>query len=347
MTGGSALAVAVPNLCSLFLSPVPLRSRDHACNGRSARVVVLAVVPGALYAWALEREAGRWGTGAYAGVCAKRKAGPVLTPTEHEVMGLKAVVETLDEMLNHAIFRLFEGDNAHLLFERRAQQQLFHAFLLDFLSKPASELVGSKGTHLDVLRRVIERGALSPSADTTELVSAIDVFEAWLNGRFSVDIHIPSTNDIQRVEIDRRRMVWLAGNMAKHRFARLSRVTEKIQQIIEQAGVRPTRGDLHAAVDDLRDRFSEDLLLYHANALAEMLNNIRWAVHNYLLPIYRWAYRQDEPALYQFEYPAGVVDEFARSVFWDLMNDVRRGPYLPRFTIPDSYKVPDYLKGQY
>jgi hypothetical protein len=36
---------------------------------------------------------------------------------------------------------------------------------------------------------------------------------------------------------------------------------------------------------------------------------------------------------YTCRYPVGVTHEFARSCFWDAMNDVRRQPYVQRFHV--------------
>ena len=45
--------------------------------------------------------------------------------------------------------------------------------------------------------------------------------------------------------------------------------------------------------------------------------------------------------MYHFNYPSGMTSRFAKSCYWDLMNDVRRPPYVRRF------RVTKYLKMRY
>lgn len=271
------------------------------------------------------------------------------TAEEHEVFGLKAASETLDEMLNHRIFKLFPGKPAYVQFRGPAEQQVFNVFLLDFVSQPEAALVGSKGSHLEILARIASQPSLAPHGPPTAIADAVNETEAWLSRGFEIELWIPSLNAAHPIHMTRLEMSWIAGNIAKHKSARLTRVTRKIQEIVQRSGITLKPGDLRLVLDDLDERFNDDLLLYHANALAEMLNNVRWAVHEYLLPHYEAVYRNEggDPPVYRFEYPNSVSDELARSAYWDLMNEVRRKPFMERFTIGDEYKVPARLAGQY
>jgi hypothetical protein len=265
------------------------------------------------------------------------------TPAEYEVFGLIAAAETIDEMVNHTIFRVFEGDPVHLLFEGPSQRQLFSAFLLDFLSMPDSSLVGLRGTHIEVLGRIAKVPVLRPSASMADLLAALGAMEAWLEGRFTIELASTTAS----MEMSRGELARLVGNMSKHKFARLTAVVRTIQQIVERSGVTLRAGDLRLVVDELHERLSQDLIVYHANALAELLNNIRWAVHDYLVPVFEGSYRVVQPPLYRYEFPGDVTDDLARAAFWDLMNDVRRGPHMRRFKVSDAFRVPEILKGKY
>ena len=40
--------------------------------------------------------------------------------------------------------------------------------------------------------------------------------------------------------------------------------------------------------------------------------------------------------MYEYDVPHEIVDPLIRSMYWDLMNSMRREPYFPRFTV-DPY----------
>ena len=66
-----------------------------------------------------------------------------------------------------------------------------------------------------------------------------------------------------------------------------------------------------------------------------MVNNIRWGIHEYLLPEFNKSYRKDhydkEGLSYSYDYPKNINDKFAKSCYWSLMNSVRAKPHIKKF----------------
>jgi hypothetical protein len=52
--------------------------------------------------------------------------------------------------------------------------------------------------------------------------------------------------------------------------------------------------------------------------LIELLNNIRWGIHEYLLPEYHQSYTPEggNPPMYSYKYPEGVIGKFAQDRYW-------------------------------
>jgi len=95
------------------------------------------------------------------------------------------------------------------------------------------------------------------------------------------------------------------------------------------------------ALDDFYQWFHDDIFNYHASTIAEFLNNIRWAIYEYLQPEFHssivWESR--EPAKYRYTYPGGVSSKLGKSYYSDLMNEVRSAPYVPRFQVTKWLKL--------
>jgi hypothetical protein len=67
------------------------------------------------------------------------------SPTDQEVIVLKSVWDSIDEMVNFAIFMKFERtEDTELSFETSIHQRLFNILLTDFLSVPSPWPFGLK-----------------------------------------------------------------------------------------------------------------------------------------------------------------------------------------------------------
>lgn len=64
------------------------------------------------------------------------------SPIEWELIALKALTDSLDSMLNHAVLTLRGNDpNTEIVFESSIHQRLFTILLVDFLAKPDKAVV--------------------------------------------------------------------------------------------------------------------------------------------------------------------------------------------------------------
>jgi hypothetical protein len=99
------------------------------------------------------------------------------------------------------------------------------------------------------------------------------------------------------------------------------------------------------AIANTQERFSEDLLAFYCTRITGLLNDVRWGIHEYLLPEFRRSFTRDpsHEIMYRYQHPEGVALEFAKVCYWDLMNKVRGGPILPRFTVPEYLKEHPFL----
>ena len=120
-------------------------------------------------------------------------------------------------------------------------------------------------------------------------------------------------------------------------------VANNIVGILSRNGKSVTLSEAMVALGDFYQRLHEDILNYHGSTICEFLNNIRWGIHGHLQPASAEAYVYEGGELkkYKYNYPNDVRDEFARSCYWDLMDDVRVPPYIPQF------KVNRFLKMRY
>jgi hypothetical protein len=132
----------------------------------------------------------------------------------------------------------------------------------------------------------------------------------------------------------------MRGDLSKHDLLRSVGVARRLQSALEASGVSVDTESAMLALDDFYRRFHTDILNYHGTYLIEMLNNIRWGIHDYLTPEFHRSYTPTtgNPPMYEYQYPADVVTKFGRDRYWDLMNTFIRGPIIPRFRTAQSFK---------
>lgn len=152
---------------------------------------------------------------------------------------------------------------------------------------------------------------------------------------------MPSIDTETTLKLTRIAFLKMCGNIAKHNFLRLIGAAEELKEILSRNSVQIGLDEAVLALEDFYRWFHDDILNYHASVIAEFLNNIRWGIYEYLQPEFQrsivWGSR--EPPKYRYTYPAGVTSSLARSYYWDLMNDVRRPPYVRRFQVTRWLKL--------
>jgi hypothetical protein len=261
------------------------------------------------------------------------------TDLEYEVIGLKVAIDTIDSMVNHQMLQfLGAGSRMETRFPTDSHQKLFYILLTDFLSrKTEASLLPGELSVLEQLGVIVGTPALEKSKSATKLKSAHKVFSEWLAKEVKVEVWASSLNLQLSLPLTRQDIVYFAGNMSKHHFGHLSAVIGKIYKLMDDQN-RP-RHDLIPALESVYEQLHDNILNYHGSAISEMLNNIRWGIHDYLEPEFNRTYRKTDGIFYEFEIPEEIKADFARSCYWDLMNSVRGKPYINRFTVNEILKL--------
>jgi hypothetical protein len=189
-----------------------------------------------------------------------------------------------------------------------------------------------------------KRLKLGSKEDAKGLVAAVSELRGWLEAQIKVEVWFPSINTNVVLELQRRDFVTICGNISKHNLSRLTRNAKRLKKLLQKNGIMLDWIDALRTLDDFQGRFHDDILVYHSTTLAEMLNNVRWTIHEYLKPEFTRSYTPaptDDDPKYSYRYPDFLVHPFARDRYWDLMNQVRARPWIDRFT------GTRYLKGRY
>ena len=274
-------------------------------------------------------------------------------PMEQEVIVLKLVWDSIDEMVNYEMFRkLASLEDVTLMFKSVTHQRLFNILLVDFLSEPKwpSELkiseAGVRASERNILFH-LKRLCLSPQlspGNGMSISSPLDALLRWLETECHIEkVWLPSIDLEITIDVKRVVFIKICGNIGKHSFAKLSRNVNDICEILRSNGSSIERDEGYLVLPDFYEWFHNDVFSYHSSALAEFLNNLRWGLYEYLQPEYSRSFSKDDPEsiIYRYQYPPNCVSPLARSMYWDLMNAVRSKPYMPRF------EVTRYLKMRY
>jgi hypothetical protein len=145
------------------------------------------------------------------------------------------------------------------------------------------------------------------------------------------------------LRIARYRYLKMCGDMAKHNLAQLATNVAHLRRLLEQAGYPVSEQQAYLAVETFFEWFYEDIFVYHSSQIGEFLNNIRWAIYDYLQPEFRWSYHVQatstaEVPRYGYHVPSAITEPVAVAMYWDAMNRSRSQPYVQRLVIPDYMK---------
>jgi hypothetical protein len=264
---------------------------------------------------------------------------------EREAIALHALVETINSMVNHETLAFGDQlEGAIVQFRSMSHRTLFNVLLVDTLEPVDKKLLGVDGSLIDVLDEVLRNPQFGTGDGVEALRGAAGAWRGWLYEEVSVETWFPSIDVNVVMVLARHEFIRICGNTSKHNVTRLTRKAKSLAKLLHRVGVVVSDLDALTALDDFHERFHVDILAYHSTTIAELLNNLRWAIHEYLLPEFKRAYvpppSQDDP-FYSFQVPEVLTHKYARERYWDLMNGVRGEPWIPRFT------GTPHLKGQY
>lgn len=278
---------------------------------------------------------------------------------EREAIILNSAWEMIDGMVNWAVFvRTERSDPSNLIFQTSGHARLFVILLADFLSeirafkgqpvplglKPApSNARPSDLTFLFHLRQVCANPQLGP--DTGGLSTAVESFATWLEGEFfATGVNLHSIDVVADLHIARYRYIKMCGDIAKHNLARLATNARHLRALLEKAGRSVSEQHAYLAVETFFEWFLQGIFIYHSSQIGEFLNNIRWAIYEYLQPEFRRSYHVPVKSTaefvgYSYHVPSAITEPVAVAMYWDAMNRSRSQPYVQRFAIPDYMKM--------
>jgi len=260
------------------------------------------------------------------------------TKVEREVIGLWIATGALDSMVNHIILSLVGwNDPKEIRFKTEIHQQLFTILLMGFLEKVDKKLTSVQGSCVELLEEVCRLASFNNNGSVNFLHDPLEKLKTWLETIIPVETFFPSISRTISLEIKRKDSLNICGNISKHNVSRLTGAGSRLREILQHHGVIVDSKKVLYLLGDFYKRFHEDILEYQATVISELLNNVRWGIHHYLLPEYLQAKTQDpsDSTKYSYRFPQDVSDDFVKTCYWELMNSVRRKPNMEPF-IADS-----------
>ncbi|WP_199303242.1 hypothetical protein [Coleofasciculus sp. FACHB-SPT9] len=262
--------------------------------------------------------------------------------TEREVIFLKAVKELIDEMVNYEVFDLNGSDpESQIMFHSITHQRFFNIILVDFLSCSDKKVIGEQQSYLSAIRSICQSPSFNEGESINNLVLATDRFIDWLEQEVQVETWLPSIETNAVLSIKRIEFLKICGNISKHNFSRLSGAVNELIKIFKRNNVDIDLEKSLLVLNEFYERFHTDILNYHSSTIAEFLNNIRWGIYEYLQPEFcrSIVWESKNPPIYKYTYPLDIKNEFAKSCYWELMNEMRSVPYIRRFQVTKWLKL--------
>ncbi len=257
---------------------------------------------------------------------------------ETETIGLCIAMEAVDSVANHALLETrfverYPGE-AEAWFHSRVHQQLFLIRTLDLAKEAGSSaLTGVSGSCVQVLEAACDTRAFDIDGSSAALCAATTALREWLDAIEPLHLWLGSLDLEATIAVSRAEFLHIAGNQSKHNLSRLTEVSTRISEALGKAGHSVPQEQVPLALDDFREHLQEDYFNYYGTWLAELLNNVRWGLQEYLFPTFKIAYTRDpeDEIRYSYAYPPGFTADIPRQWFWRLMNNIRSGPPLKQF----------------
>lgn len=263
---------------------------------------------------------------------------------EEEVVYLSAVIELLRSMVNYELMAVQGEENRkNVQFKTMTHQRLFFITLVDFLSQTDPKAPVQKIPYLGALRAIGDAPTFNVNGSVLNLKKAVSAFTEWLHTEIPIDAWLPSIDRQVELHLSRYLLLKIVGDLSKHNTLRSVAVAQELQSLFQKAGETVELYEAMLAQEDIYEIFHDDVCAYHASTIAEFLNELSWGIQSYLKPEYSRSFSPeggDSPA-YKFLYPEPVAHPYAKTCYWNVMNQVRSGTIFPRF------QVADHLKGKY
>lgn len=266
---------------------------------------------------------------------------PDLSTAEREAIVLMSVVELTADLVNNEMLTVYSHSRGAVVqFRTGAHQRVFSILLVDLLSATDRQGPVVASPFLSSLAEIVSNPQFNIDGSVRPLSMAVESFRKWLGESPALEFWFPSIDRTLRVTMPRVQALKLVGNLSKHDPLRAVGVARDLSEALSLSNEPVSVEEALLALGDFYRHFYTDFLAYHGSTLAEFINNIRWGIHDYLLPEFKRAFAPvvgKEP-MYGYEYPTSIGNRFAREKYWDLMNSVRSRPYVPRFEVDAVFK---------
>jgi hypothetical protein len=263
---------------------------------------------------------------------------------EEEVVYLSAVIELLRSMVNYELMVIQgEGNHKNVQFKTMTHRRFFFITLVDFLSQTDSKAPVPKVPYLAALRAVGDTPTFNVNGSVLSLKKAVSAFTEWLHTEIPVETWLPSIDRQVELRLSRYLLLKIVGDLSKHNTLRSVSVAVELQSLFQKAGENVELYEAMLAQEDIYEILHDDVCAYHASTIAEFLNELSWGIQDYLRPEYSRSFTPEggDSPVYKFLYPEPLVHPYAKTCYWNVMNQIRSKPIFSRF------QVTEHLKGRY
>lgn len=260
---------------------------------------------------------------------------------EQEVILLRNVYDHIGEMVNFSLLEIqdYQGKSL-IMFKDMNQRKLFFILLVDFLSVTDKKGPIEQISFLGGLLKICENPQLVQNQSEKELRDVVQRFRNWLHERRSIEIWIPSINQLVKLSIPRLDALKMTGDISKHNYLRASTVVERLREILKESGIEISFDQAMLVLPEFYERFHDDILIYLSSHICEFLNDIRWAIHKYLRPEFTMSFHRTKESIVGYNYiiPPNIRSVYAKDCYWELMNEMRQEPYMKQFVVSEAFK---------
>lgn len=258
---------------------------------------------------------------------------------EQEVINLCICLEAINNISNHAIFEVINISNltgqSQVSFDSSVHREMFLIRILDFVSeKSSSRITGVSGSCIQVLNQVCLSRSFEKNNSCLALKSAVIELEEWLSHKRSISLWLPTLDIEAKIDVSRKEFLFISGNYSKHNISRLTGVSDIVSTLLSDQGYVFPSEQIPLVLEEFREHLQDNYFSYYGTWLAELINNVRWGVQEYLEPQFSESYTktEGEEGKYSYVYPSEVEKNVPRQWFWKLMNHIRSRPYHNKFT---------------
>lgn len=262
-----------------------------------------------------------------------------INSAERETIGLCIVTEAIGNIVNHELldFRDIEDrpEEAITLFPTSIHQQLFLIRLVDFAKEKCDVgLTGVNGSCIEVLISACKTQSFEVQGNIGLMRDAIERLKGWLHAPATLKLWLPSIDVEVSLNVSRLQLLYISGNQAKHNVSRLTGLSRNIQKMLETHGHSVLLEQVPLILEDFKAHLDDNFFVYYGTWIAELLNDVRWGIQQYLLPTYQASFKRTQQInelKFRYEYPTSIKEAIPKSWFCRLMNHVRSGPCVKKF----------------